>query len=324
MKNRHMKYKRMIPCVLILFVAFATMPQTVFSLDPEFSWLGIPADANYTITNAEGEVLHFDQSFNGAGNSGDMYVERWNPIYSETSPLMADVIVKRSSSFTVVNNEEETTYINSHEVKGEENVKLSTEGETETVTVTGKNAEFTVCMFLEDSFSNVKVIGHTTSSCTISETEEGLQIDGISGRFSIDVTDIDTLDKHSLNLFSLGGTVLISDLDKKNIEVDGAINLSPKNYDDVRVLHIRKMTDPNKLFVYWGEVKNAMGYVVYRYDPDAERYKEITTIRGKSNRMWVDDSVTAGKSYSYKVAYYTFSVFGEMNVRKRSYSVTVR
>jgi hypothetical protein len=82
------------------------------------------------------------------------------------------------------------------------------------------------------------------------------------------------------------------------------------------------MDDPNALFLYWGKVKTAKGYVVYRYDSETQKYRKVATLKGKSNRTWVDRSASEGKTYRYKVAYYTRKKSGKINVGKMSYNVS--
>jgi hypothetical protein len=306
MRNCRIKYKRLIPYTLILLVAFAMMPLMAFAADAGTTQLQIPSGANYTITNEEGKILHY----NGIGNiSGDMRVINTDIIPIEPSPE-AYLTVDKSSSFTIVNHEKGVTYIYipnkeyfiSVEAKGEDCIKLSLEGGERTATVTGNNAAFTVDLVMDPI---VTVSGYTTSSCAISETGKGVRIQGISGQFSIDVADVNTSNERSFDLFSLGGVVNFNELSGKTIRVAGAIKLYPKEYSRVSVLHVCKMADPNKLLLYWGKVKRAKGYIIYKYDSGSGKYKKIARTEGKENRAWVDISVAAGKTYHYKVASYT-------------------
>ena len=291
-------------------------------MDIEVSFLG-----NYTITNAEGEVLNYKC---GEALTGNLRVYETNGPTPGSKNSMITISVAKSSSFRIVNNEKTKSFVGvwgwesmtNVEAQGEDSIIISTENKQQVVSVRGTGMSYLIQIILNTGDHMVYVSGYAASSFTVREDKEKLRLEGVSGRLSIEDWDtkksFDTIKNY--DLYALNTPIILSDLGTSNMKATGALKLPAKEYPAVQVLHARKTADPDTLLLYWGKVKKAKGYRIYRYSPTTQKYKKIATISGKANRAWVDKGLTAGKVYRYKVSYYTLK--GEKKIEsKKSYWV---
>jgi hypothetical protein len=179
-----------------------------------------------------------------------------------------------------------------------------------------------VHMSINNYEHSLTIEGSKASAVSMTTQDYGATVDNVTGNISRETFDTATVEKETYSVYALGGPIVIGNLNKKTAAISGAVTLNPKWYPHVRVLHVRKMTDPNKLLVYWGKVKKADGYIVYRFDPQTKKYRQIAYLKGRGNRAYVDTKTEAGKSYAYKVAYYTIKKNGNKKIAKKSYKVT--
>jgi hypothetical protein len=75
------------------------------------------------------------------------------------------------------------------------------------------------------------------------------------------------------------------------------------------------------LKISWKKVKNANGYVVYKYDSKSKKYKKAKTITKASTTNWTSKKLKTGKTYKYKVCAYT-KVNGKEEYGANSYAVS--
>jgi hypothetical protein len=283
--------------------------------------------SDYTITNAEGETLVYRKG----KVSGSMM------IYSHTLEPDSDIDnieVRASSSFTVVNDGEGTTDFDidssdyglpSVASTGESSIVVSNSNGIPQVTVNGNNARFSISLFPNNATNhrNITITGRTASGCSVSDTTNGMVIEGATGIVTIKDEYYSTGNKAeaTAEYVSLGGRIVLNSFKGTSYSYNGAVKLNPTWYTGIRVLHARKMADPNQILVYWGKMKKAAGYVVYRYDPSEKKYRKISTRTGRSNRVYTDTNVVAGTVYKYKVAALTGNKT-KKKVGNKSYAVS--
>lgn len=67
---------------------------------------------------------------------------------------------------------------------------------------------------------------------------------------------------------------------------------------------IKAKAKSNGIKVQWSKVKNASGYVLYRYSKKKKRYRKIKCLRGNNNVRYLDTHYIAKKRFTYKVRTY--------------------
>ena len=80
--------------------------------------------------------------------------------------------------------------------------------------------------------------------------------------------------------------------------------------------------DAHAIRISWKKVKQAKGYMVYRYDSGSKKYKEIKTLSA-NKKKWTNQGLTTDKIYKYKVRAYK-TVKGKKKLGKLSYSVSAK
>lgn len=80
--------------------------------------------------------------------------------------------------------------------------------------------------------------------------------------------------------------------------------------------------DAHAIRISWKKVKQAKGYMVYRYDSGSKKYKEIKTVSA-NKKKWTNRGLTTDKIYKYKVRAYK-TVKGKKKLGKLSYSVSAK
>lgn len=80
--------------------------------------------------------------------------------------------------------------------------------------------------------------------------------------------------------------------------------------------------DAHAIRISWKKVKQAKGYMVYRYDGRSKKYQVIKTVSAKK-RKWTNQGLTTDKVYRYKVRAYKI-VKGKKQSGKLSYQVSAK
>ncbi|MDR0518442.1 MAG: Ig-like domain-containing protein [Clostridiales Family XIII bacterium] len=213
------------------------------------------------------------------------------------------------------------------ETNNEDSITLCNEDGCKKAIISGTHVEFSVSMYAPNSgLKGVDITGTGSGNVVISDTQNGVLVSGATGEVSFVANDLNDSNGsiRKVEVIGLGGDILFYGSGKSPISVSGAVRLSSKWYNSVHGLHVCRMADPNRLLLYWNRVRPAAGYNIYRYDPESRSYNKIVSLAGKSSRAWVDGSAQQGKTYRYRVAYYTYSA---SPIRKKrtgamSYSVS--
>ena len=279
----------------------------------------------FTVTNAEGEYFKCEN-----GNvSGTM------EILDKQEMLMGQrilaLIVKPSSSYTYKGDPNGRSFINVHgdvtdaqvQVDNAISITIADINGQNTVTIEGKNAKFQVDMSATNSADiSATIQGTSNGKTVVQDTKSGIVVTGTTGIAHFESFDWNfaKYSEKKIDFIRYGDKVVFSNFSGKALNVKGAYVLKKKSYADICVMNASRIDDTS-LMVTWRQVKNAKGYMVYRYNPEKKKYVKVKTIKNPKYTMFVDRNLTLNKVYSYRVKSYTV-VKGKTKAGKLSYYVS--
>jgi len=320
----------MISTVLAIVIILLGVSPTYATTPVQHSTVGldIMMSGHFTVTNAEGEYFTTTDTNR---LEGTMEIISQNVTVDGISHLIVEV--NTSSSFTYTpdpNNKNKESYFQmfsypyaSAHTENANSITICNKDGNACVDISGKSVSYSIHMEGPNNGDEfITVSGKAQNSVIVENKSNGVSITGVSG-----ITDFTRNDSRhtkkgtkSISLIPYGDPILINNVNSYPFKVTGAYVLGDKLYKGVCAIHAYRVDDTS-LMVTWGQVKNAKGYIVYRYNPEKKKYVKVKTIKNPKYTMFVDRNLTLNKTYSYRVKSYTV-VKGKTKASKLSYYVS--
>ena len=297
-----------------------TLPKTVT--------MEILLTGRFTVTNAEGQYF----TYKGMGKTeGTMEIISKQMIPTNIVHLVIEV--NASSSFTFEpdpnNTDKESDFVirgYPHAAAGATNASSITIGYNNgntCIVIDGNNISYGIAMSVPNNENDyVTFVGKSKSRVVMEDTPKGVSLTGASGITTVTRDNVNGGENRlkSSKFIPYSDPVLLTGIHNYPFKVKGAYVLNDKLYKGVYVMHAYRIEDTS-LMVTWGQVKNAKGYMVYRYNSEKKKYVKVKTIKNPKYTMFVDSNLPLNKAYTYRVKSYTM-VKGKTKASKLSYYVS--
>jgi hypothetical protein len=328
-----MKKKMILKCaVLMLATLSLVLSSIVFvsadAADLETARLEFLAGDKFTITNGDGEKLQND----GKKFSGNMEILSISATVGTTAYIL--LTVKDSNKFSYKGHRMPGYFsVESSDIGADvtatnyDLITISKGNDEATINITGKNIKYNIGIFADNnSDCGVDIEGSAEKEITVTDRKTGIEITGATSpvKFTSDDLEDNANSVKSVELAALSDTFTVGNLTGA-FRINGAIKLGAKTYKKIVGVHVLKADGGKKMLVYWAKVKKADGYIVYRYDKKARKYKKAKTLYGIDNRAWADSGVKEGSTYKYKAVSFKLQKKGGKSIKKlgkRSYAVS--
>ena len=320
------KFSIFILSLVMMVSAFSSSGSVVYGAVSTSS-LSIAIMGSFTVTNAEGQYFKFDA--NTGETTGDMQILSADVM--KGVPPELQVTVNNSSSFTFRGDPKKENYfcIDGDNpdaqvyAKNADSITIGASNGNTKVSVEGNNLTYQIDMAAPNNSDGlISVEGTAKSKLEVQDGPQGVSISGASGITTFTRDDLKGAknSEKSTKFISYASPVLISSVDSYPFNMKGAYVVGKKSYNVISALRATRIAD-RSLMVTWGKVKNAKGYMVYRYNSEKKKYVKVKTIKNPKYTMFVDRNLPLNKAYTYRVKSYTV-VKGKTKAGKLSYYVS--
>lgn len=264
---------------------------------------------NFTLTNSKGQT--FKWNYNDMSHSGNMYVEKVR--YGGPGPVILAFETEHDKSFTYKSSAKKSYFriLGKHyyariQATNASSMTISYNNGVKT-SITGKNMSYSTGFVARNNNKmGVELIGKKSNgTVSMEDSKKGIIVSGSSGITTFVRDDLKDR-KYSVKttkFIPYASPVTLTNI-KGTAKVKNAKKISSKTYNNGRINLHAYQQQGTAIRLSWNPIKNAKGYIVYKYNPKTKKYYQKKIVKGQYMTLFVDRNLRVNTVNTYKVRPY--------------------